>query len=110
MLIVSEYVLVTTTTDSVDEAQRLAMTAVQARLAACAQVSAPITSTYWWEGVVEATTEYRIDFKTDRELAVRLAEHLKATHSYDVPEVIFVPILGGNPSYLAWISEVTAQP
>ncbi|HEV2640274.1 MAG TPA: divalent-cation tolerance protein CutA [Actinocrinis sp.] len=106
----SDYVLVTTTTDSVDEAQQLAMSAVEARLAACAQVSAPITSTYWWEGVVEASTEYRIDFKTTADQAERLGQHLRATHSYDVPEVIYVPILGGNPAYLAWISKETAQP
>lgn len=105
----SDYVLVTTTTDSADEAQRLAMSAVEARLAACAQVSAPITSTYWWEGVVEASTEYRVDFKTGRAVADRLVEHVKAMHSYDVPEVIFVPILGGNPAYLDWIGRETTQ-
>lgn len=104
----TDYVTVTTTTDSMDEAQRLSASAVQARLAACGQVSEPITSTYWWQGRVETATEYRIDFKTRAELAERLTEHLEAAHSYDTPEVIVTPVLGGNPAYLDWISAETA--
>lgn len=104
----TDYVTVTTTTDSADEAQRLSASAVQARLAACGQVSEPITSTYWWQGRVETATEYRIDFKTRAELAERLIEHLRATHSYDTPEVIVTPVLGGNSAYLDWISAETA--
>jgi periplasmic divalent cation tolerance protein len=102
-----EYVTVTTTTDNDDEAERLANGAVTARLAACAQVSAPITSTYWWDGKVETATEYRVDFKTTAALAERLTEHLRSVHSYDTPEVIVTPILGGNPAYLAWVKAET---
>lgn len=104
----TDYVTVTTTTDSAEEAQRLSASAVQARLAACGQVSEPITSTYWWQGKVETATEYRVDYKTRAELAERLTEHLKAAHSYDTPEVIVTPVLGGNPAYLDWISAETA--
>jgi periplasmic divalent cation tolerance protein len=106
---VDDYVIVMTTTGDADEAQRLAARVVEARLAACAQVSAPITSTYWWNGAVESASEYRIEFKTRRDLADGLMEHLKTVHSYEVPEVLVVPILGGNPLYLAWIDQETAQ-
>lgn len=98
-----------TTTGDAEEAQRLAARVVEARLAACAQVSAPITSTYWWNGAVESASEYRIEFKTRRDLADRLVEHLRAAHSYEVPEVLVVPVLGGNPAYLVWIDQETAQ-
>lgn len=100
---------VTTTTDNPDEAQRLSATAVEARLAACGQVSAPITSTYWWDGKVETSSEYRIDFKTRAELAGTLTAHIVAAHSYDTPEVIITPIQGGNPAYLAWITAETTS-
>ena len=103
----TDYVTITTTTDSADEAERLATSGVGERLAACAQVSQPITSTYWWQGVMETATEYRIDFKTTAALAERLTEHLKTSHSYDTPEVVVTPIIGGNPAYLEWIGETT---
>lgn len=105
----TDFVTVTTTTDNPDEAQSLAASAVQARLAACAQVSTPIASTYWWEGKVETAQEYRVDFKTRAELADRLTQHVKAAHSYDTPEVIVTPIVGGNPAYLEWIAAETSQ-
>ncbi len=105
----SDYVTVTTTTDNPDEAQRLSTGAVEARLAACGQVSAPITSTYWWEGKLETSTEYRVDFKTRSELADTLTTHITTTHSYDTPEVIVTPITGGNRAYLAWITAETTQ-
>ena len=105
----SDYVVVTTTTDSAEEAERLARSAVEAGLAACAQVSAPITSTYWWNGAVETASEYRVEFKTRAALGERLTAHVRASHSYDTPEVIVTPIVGGNPDYLAWIDRETAE-
>jgi len=105
----SDYVVVTTTTDSAEEAERLAGSAVEARLAACAQISAPITSTYWWNGAVETAMEYRVDFKTRAALGERLIAHVLANHSYDTPEVIITPIVGGNPDYLVWIDRETAE-
>ena len=105
----TDYAIVMTTTDDAAEAKRLTGSVVRARFAACAQISAPITSTYWWNGVVETASEYRVEFKTRREFADRLVQHIKALHSYDVPEVLVVPILGGNPAYLAWIDQETSR-
>lgn len=56
---------------------------------------------------METSSEYRVDFKTRRDLADRLVEHLIREHSYETPEVIITPILGGNPAYLAWIDQET---
>jgi periplasmic divalent cation tolerance protein len=105
----ADYVTVTTTTNTPDAASSIAASAVEARLAACAQVSAPIASTYWWNGAVENETEYRIDFKTKAALADRLTEHIKANHTYDTPEVIVTPIIGGNGAYLDWLGAETSN-
>src|SRR5512142_3224821 len=97
------YFQVSTTTDTREAALSLAESAVQARLAACAQVLGPITSTYWWQGKVERAEEYLVLLKTTTELADALQAHLIAQHSYDVPEVIHTPITAGNPAYLSWL-------
>ncbi len=99
----SDYVTVTTTTDSLDEANRLSAVAVEARLAACAQVSAPVMSTYWWQGRVETATEYRIEFKTRGPLARQLLDFLKERHSYETPELLVMPVVTGHQDYLDWI-------
>ena len=89
-----------------EEANQLAKSLVQKKLAACAQVSTPVTSTYWWDGKVEETTEALIYIKTETGRVHAIKEFLKTHHSYDVPEFIVVPIMEGNPAYLKWVSEV----
>jgi periplasmic divalent cation tolerance protein len=98
---------VSTTTDSQEAAAALARSAVEARVAACAQVVGPITSTYWWAGQVDSAQEWLILFKTPNDRVDALQEHLLRHHSYDVPEVIRTPITGGNPAYLTWLSAET---
>ncbi|MDQ1292178.1 MAG: periplasmic divalent cation tolerance protein [Actinomycetota bacterium] len=100
-------VIVTTTIDDRDRAEHLARSSVRARLAACAQVGGPLTSVYRWEGQIEHAVEFTVVLKTTEELADALVEHLSAEHPYDVPEVLAVPALGGDPLYLAWIDQET---
>jgi periplasmic divalent cation tolerance protein len=102
----ADYVLVTTTTDNNDEARRLAADLVTARLAACAHID-EIRSTYWWDGAVQNDPEFRIEFKTPADRADALQAAILAAHSYDVPQVIVTPILGGSPAYLQWLTEET---
>jgi periplasmic divalent cation tolerance protein len=101
---VADVVQVSTTTDNRDEADRLARTLVEARLAACAQVGGPVTSTYWWEGRVETATEQLVVLKTTADLVDALVERLRRLHSYDVPEIVVTPVTGGNPAYLDWVA------
>ena len=98
---------VTTTTDSAEAAEALARSAVTARLAACGQVSGPITSVYWWEGKVDSAAECVVVFKTTSDRAEALIAHVRAEHTYDTPEIIVTPVTGGNPAYLAWLDEET---
>lgn len=108
--LMADYLTLLTTTDSVEEAAALAKSAVTARLAACAQVDGPITSTYWWQGDVESAKEWRVLYKTTAERYPAVEAHIKSEHSYDVPEVIVGEIPAGSRQYLDWITEETRQP
>ena len=104
-----QYLQVQTTTDSRAEAMELARAAVQARLAACAQVAGPIASTYWWEGGIERAEEWLIMLKLPADRYGELAAFIAERHSYDEPEIVALPILAGSASYLSWIREETLQ-
>jgi periplasmic divalent cation tolerance protein len=101
-------VIVTTTVDSEDAAAQLARGAVEIRLAACGQMTGPITSSYWWQGELETATEWTVAFKTTDTAAPALIEHVKRVHPYDVPEVLVTPVMGGNPAYLDWVAAETS--
>jgi periplasmic divalent cation tolerance protein len=98
---------VLTTTGSREEADRLGRLVVVRRLAACAQVEGPITSTYWWQGSMETATEWHVWLKTTAVRLDSLIALIRAEHSYDVPEIIASPITAGNPAYLDWIARET---
>lgn len=100
----AECVLVTTTVASRDQADQLAEALVRARLAACAQVSGPIASTWRWHGVVEQGDEWVCRLKTTRARLPALETELARLHAYELPELSVIP-LGGSRSYLAWIEE-----
>ncbi|MGE5288688.1 MAG: divalent-cation tolerance protein CutA [Micromonosporaceae bacterium] len=101
------FLQVQTTTDSRAEAVELARAAVEARLAACAQVAGPVASTYWWEGEIERAEEWLVIMKLPVGLYADLASMLARLHSYDEPEIIATPIAAGSAGYLSWISDET---
>jgi periplasmic divalent cation tolerance protein len=98
---------VQTTTDSRAEAMELARAAVEARLAACAQVAGPVASTYWWNDKLERAEEWFVFFKLPADGYEALAEFLAEQHSYDEPEIVATPITRGSPSFLGWITDET---
>lgn len=103
----ADHVIISTTTDSEATARTLATMVVEARLGACAQIVGPITSVYRWDGAVQTDQEWRVDIKTTADRVPALTDHIKANHSYDVPEIIATPITGGNPDYLTWVTTET---
>jgi periplasmic divalent cation tolerance protein len=105
----AHYVQVQTTTDSRAEAMELARAAVEARLAACAQVAGPIASMYWWEDGIERAEEWLLMLKLPATGYQALAEFLAQRHSYDEPEIVATPIVAGSDAYLSWITEETRQ-
>jgi periplasmic divalent cation tolerance protein len=102
-----EYLQVQTATDSRAEAMELGRAAVEARLAACAQVAGPVASTYWWEGDIERAEEWLIVLKLPAGRLDELTAFLTERHSYDEPEIVALPIVAGSPSYLSWLREET---
>lgn len=101
------YLQVLTTTSSAEAAEDLASGIVDARLAACVQLVGPIRSVYRWQGAVQVEQEWQCLAKTTTDRLDELTAHIKAHHSYDVPEIIATPIVGGSPEYLSWLREET---
>ncbi|WP_406371006.1 divalent-cation tolerance protein CutA [Streptomyces sp. NBC_01550] len=102
------WLTVLTTTDSEEKAHALAQGAVEVRLAACAQISAPVTSVYRWRNAIETTEEWQVLFKTVAGRYDELEEHLRAAHDYETPEIIATPVVRGSDRYLAWVTAETA--
>ncbi len=103
----TNFIQVHTTIDSKEAAQKIAEAIVAKRLAACVQVSGPITSTYWWEGKIDQTKEWVCTAKTTQELYDDLEQAIRANHTYDTPEILAVPVIAGSKSYLDWVEAET---
>ncbi|MFF3320365.1 divalent-cation tolerance protein CutA [Streptomyces sp. NPDC003035] len=102
---------VLTTTDSAAKAQELARGAVEDRLAACAQISGPVTSVYRWRNAIETEEEWQVLFKTTEARYEALEAHLLARHDYDTPEIVATPAVRVSAAYLEWIeAETTVAP
>jgi periplasmic divalent cation tolerance protein len=102
-------VVVYVTCGSKDEAERIGRAVVEARLAACANVWPPIASIYWWQGKMETAGEHALILKTRQELVQDVVAEVGRRHSYECPCVVALPILDGNPDYLAWIAAETRK-
>lgn len=102
-------IIVFCTVDAAEVAQRLAAAVVEARLAACAAVSAPILSIYRWQGKVEEAREHQLVIKTRAALFPALEAFLRAHHPYEVPEILAVPVCAGSAPYMQWLAENTLE-
>lgn len=101
------HVVVLTTTATAEAAADLGRAAVAEGLAACAQVVGPIRSIYRWDGELRDDTEHQCLLKTTLERVEPLTAFLVDRHDYDVPEVLALPVVGGNRAYLDWVSAQT---
>jgi periplasmic divalent cation tolerance protein len=100
-----EYLLVSITASSAEEAERIAKALVQERLAACVNIVPAITSVYRWQGEIHRDSEVLLIAKSRLELFESLVARVKELHSYQVPEIIALPIVAGSKAYLNWIDE-----
>lgn len=105
----TDKIVVFTTCGSEDEARSLASTLIEKHLAACVNITAPVTSVYRWKGVVEEAKEWLLIIKTRREKFEDVRVLLEAAHSYELPEVLALPVVEGSPTYLAWLDAETAE-
>jgi periplasmic divalent cation tolerance protein len=90
-------------TPGADAGHRLARTLVGERLAACGSVVPAVQSVYRWQGAVEEEQEALVVLKTAADRVQRLMERALELHPYDVPEILALPVVGGNPEYLNWV-------
>ena len=88
----------------------LTRTLVEERLVACGQHVAPIRSVFRWDGAVQEGTEARVALHTRRSLVDAVVARVGELHDYDVPCVLALPVVGGNPAYLRWIVAETREP
>jgi len=100
-----EFIVVYVTVGSAEEADRLARSLVEERLAACVNRIKSIQSVYRWQGKIEASAEELLVIKTKKEFFRRLEKRVRTLHSYSVPEIIAVPVIAGSTPYLRWLRE-----
>jgi len=91
------------TASSFNEAKKISNALVKKKLAACCNIVKNVTSVYTWQGKIEEAEECMIIVKTNRKLFVRLIKEVKKIHSYELPEIIGVPLTKGEEGYLAWM-------
>ena len=103
----NDCVIASTTLPAQVDAEALGRMLVTERLAACVQVQAPVRSVYRWQGTVETAVEQLLHVKTAARRVEDLRRRLRDLHPYELPEIVVVPIVEGDPAYLAWLVDST---
>lgn len=104
----TKFIEIITTTDSIEEARSLINKILCLKLAACGSITT-IESSYWWKNKIENTTEFQLTMKTIESNYVEIENLILQNHSYETPQIISIPILGGSREYLDWLIEITDQ-
>jgi periplasmic divalent cation tolerance protein len=98
-----ENIVVNITCGNMEEAEKISKALVEEKLVACANILGGIKSIFWWEGKVERSPEVAVTMKTVRNNFDKVAARVRELHSYQVPEIIALPIVEGSKDYLQWI-------
>lgn len=104
----TDKIVVLATCGSAEEARKIARALVESRLAACVNILAGIESVYRWKGAVEEASECLLIVKSTRGLFDRLQAAIREVHSYELPEIVALPIVDGFEPYLSWIAASVA--
>jgi periplasmic divalent cation tolerance protein len=99
------YIVVFTTCANKEEAQKISRALVEKRLAACVNILPQVESLFWWEGKVDSAQEFLLVIKSRAERFGKICALVKSLHSYEVPEIISLPVSEGHQPYLQWIDE-----
>ncbi|MGM9991467.1 MAG: divalent-cation tolerance protein CutA [Candidatus Bruticola sp.] len=99
----SAYYVVLVTVSSAYEAKSIALRVLESRLAACVNLVPKISSIYWWEGKIEECCETLMLMKTREDKLKSLIATIKQLHSYDIPEIVSLPLGASSEDYLRWI-------
>ena len=101
----NEHIIVMVTTARKEEAETIAQRLLEAKLIACANIIGPVHSRFLWSGKIDRAEEYLVLMKSRKDLFGVLLESVKALHSYEVPEILAVPIVDGSKAYLDWMAD-----
>ena len=102
----TDFIIVLVTTKDRAEAEKISHALLAENLIACANIINPISSFFLWQGKIDNTEECLVVIKTRNDLFLKVAQLVKGLHSYEVPEVLALPIVAGSADYLAWLREV----
>jgi len=97
------YIVVIITTSNKEEAVKIVRSLLKERLIVCANIVGPVSSIFWWQEKISEEKEFLVFMKSHKSLFSRLSERVMKIHSYDVPEIIALPIIEGSPPYLDWL-------
>ncbi|MBU1062319.1 MAG: divalent-cation tolerance protein CutA [Candidatus Omnitrophica bacterium] len=103
-----QYVIVFITTINKKEAEKISKALLDKRIIACSNIIGDIESHFWWKGKKEKAKECLLLVKTSMAAFKKVLKVVKSLHSYEVPEIIAVPIIAGYKPYLEWIKESTS--
>lgn len=105
----SNYIVVLVTTADRVEAEGITQALLSEKLIACANIIYPVTSFFQWKGKIDCSQECLVVMKSKMELFELLVKAVKSLHSYQVPEILALPIVGGSEAYLGWMGEALKQ-
>jgi periplasmic divalent cation tolerance protein len=98
--------VVLVTASSKHEAEKIAQRLLEEKLVACVNIVGPVFSRFYWEEKIDCAEEHLMLMKTKADLFEAVAAKVKALHSYEVPEVIALPVVAGSEGYFAWLGSV----
>ena len=101
----SAYIVILITTATAEEAQRISKVLLEQRQAACANIVPQVSSLFWWQDKLDSAQESLLIVKTKASKLSEIVRTVKKLHSYQVPEVIALPVIGGNQDYFDWIDK-----
>jgi periplasmic divalent cation tolerance protein len=100
------FILILVATKDKQEAENITKALLNERLIACGNISGPVTSFFHWSGQIEKSEECLVVMKSRMDLFAQVAERVKGLHSYEVPEILALPIVDGSQTYLDWMNTV----
>jgi len=101
----SPYIVLLITTATAEEAQRISRVLLEQKKVACVNILPRVNSLFWWQGKLDSAEESLLIVKTKASQLSEIVPLVKELHSYDIPELIALPIIGGNQDYLEWIEK-----
>ena len=103
------HIVIFITTSNKKEAKRIASGILKNKLAACVNIVGGIESLFWWQGKIDSAKEALLIVKSKKQNLDKIIRLVKSLHSYDVPEIIALPVTGGYKPYLRWVDESVRQ-